>query len=217
MTNRFASRFLCVLFASLFTVALPLPGRATAASVGDSDSCKCASGNQTASSNCEGGRCYAICSQEGCEAACDYLPGSFQMRVMMNAQTVESVFEFLNHPKGDRVSIRYFKDSDRNARVTFQYKGATLLQVLEPLAQYGTISVNDVPINHLITLKQSIRNNPGIPISLSFKNQPPTVVEGFLSFLAGHQLAFTEATDTPISLEAKNLPLEKIISQLGLK
>lgn len=214
MKNRFARAVFATLFISFLAISSPLTGNAFG---NTPDECACNSGGEgTASVKCDG-PCYAVCSAEGCGAACGRLPGSTRMSLTVNYQTVETTIQILNRPNGDKVSIRYFNESGRHAKVNFQYDFVTLLDVIEPMTQYGTIFINGVEINHLIKLKQSIKNNPAQPISLSLKKQSPFFVENFLSYLAGNKLSFTEKPTALISLEANHLPLARIIEQAGLK
>ncbi len=217
MKNRPALRCLAATFAFLFAISATMTGNATGAGK-SSENCACSSANGNASSTCDGGTCYAICSETGCSAACGTLPGANGViNIFVNGQPVESVCEMLSRSAGGKVSIKYFNESDRNARISFDYKRVPPLVVLENLTRYGKVFVGDVEINWLLELRESIRKNPGQPVSFSFKRQRALTIETFLSFLAGRELHFREQKTGPQSLQVSNVTLAAALESAGLQ
>lgn len=217
MKNRLAVRCLAVTFAFLFAISATMTGNAR--SNGQSDgNCACSSPNGNAASTCDGKACYAICWEGGCNATCGTLPGANGViSIFVNGQPVELVCEMLSKSSGGKVSIKYFNESDRNARVSFDYKRVPPLVALEHLTRYGKVFVGDVEINWLLELRESIRKNPGQPVSFSFNGQRSITIETFMSFLAGRELHFREEKTGPQSLRVSNVTFATALESAGLQ
>lgn len=217
MKNRLAVRFLCATFVFLFAMSATMTGNATGGGK-SSENCACSSANGNASSTCDGGTCYAICWQGECSAECGTLPGANgQMTVLMNGQPIETVCRVLSRSVDGEVTIDFFKESDRNARVSFEYRNVPPHVVLEYLTRFGKVSVKGVEFNWLLNLRDSIRKNPDQPVSFSFNGQPSQTIETFMSFLAGRELHFREKKTGPQSLQVSNVAFAAALESAGLQ